>query len=291
MTNPQKPLVVLITGTSSGFGLLIAARLSSLGYIVYATMRDLSRKDPLLKEVAQRGGVVNVLAMDVTKPQTIDSVVNQIAEQHGFLDILVNNAGYGMGGFFEDLSDENIRAQMETNFFGVQNVCRKVIPLMRKQKSGKIINISSIAGIQASPAFGAYNASKWALEGFSESLRYELRLFGIDVLLIEPGTYKTKIFHENSRRAQNFTNPQSPYFKISTYLDQKVIQFVDQCRKDPEDIAKFVEQLIKNSRPRFRNFPDKEARLLFYCKKLLPFSVYSWLVQKALFSNLKDVQT
>ena len=115
------------------------------------------------------------------------------------LDCVVNNAGYGIGGAFEDLTQEEIREQMETNFFGVQNVIREALHLMRNRGEGRIINISSVSGFSASPCFGAYNASKWALEGFSESLRYELKPFGIKVLLIEPGIYKTKILTENRR--------------------------------------------------------------------------------------------
>ncbi len=277
-------LVILITGCSSGFGLLTAARLaaSSAGHTVVATMRDLRKKDALLKEVERRGGEITVLALDVTDEASTQEAVAKVMARYNRIDVLINNAGYGLGGFFEDLTEEEIRQQMETNFFGVQRLCRAVIPFMRERGTGKIINISSVAGFSTSPAFGAYNASKWALEAFSESLRYELMPFGIQVLLVEPGTYKTNIFYNNARYAKRFDDPQSPYYARSCHLKQKVLRYVESCRKDPEDVARLVEKLIVAKRPGFRHIPDKEGRLLFFLRKTLPFSVYSWMIRRAL---------
>jgi short-subunit dehydrogenase len=192
-----------------------------------------------------------------------------------------------MGGFFEDLTDEEIRAQMEVNFFGAQNVTRAVIPLMRQRRRGKIINISSVAGFSTSPAFSAYNASKWALEAFSESLRYELRFFGIDVLLVEPGTYQTKIFYENARYAANFENPQSPYYPMSRHLKKKVMEYVKDCRKDPEEIGIMVEKLIRAKNPPFRNIPDMEGQILYILRRCLPFRVYSAMIRAFFMQGLK----
>ena len=166
--NDQK--VILITGCSSGFGLLTAARLAASGHIVWATMRDLKGKGDLENELTKRNAQAVIRVLDVTQPANIKNVVDEIQQKHTAIDVLVNNAGYGVAGFFEDLTPGEIRSQMETNFFGVQDVCRQIIPLMRQRRSGKIINVSSIAGRIASPCLGAYNSSKWALEGFSESL-------------------------------------------------------------------------------------------------------------------------
>ena len=273
------PPVVFITGCSSGFGLLTAARLAAKGYTVVATMRDLKKEGNLTSEVNRRGGAVEVLQMDVTDKQSVTRAVERIKMGHGRIDVLVNNAGYGIGGFFEDLTDEEIRAQMETNFFGVQNVTRAVIPLMRQCRRGKIINISSVAGFSASPAFSAYNASKWALEAFSEGLRYELQFFGIDVLLIEPGTYKTKIFYENAQYARHFDNPDSPYFVWSQHLRKKVMDYVNDCHKDPEEIGIMVEKLIRAKNPPFRNIPDIESQVLYWLRRILPFRVYSAMIR------------
>ena len=290
MNSQKNSKVILITGCSSGFGLLTAARLASKGHQVIATIRNLSRQGALLDEVKRRRGEVNILKMDITDPISIQNVITEIGAKYGYLDVLVNNAGYGIGGFFEDLTEEEIRQQFETNFFGVQNVTRQVIPLMRQKRKGKIINISSVAGFSASPCFGAYNASKWALEGFTESLRHELKFFGIDVFLIEPGTYRTKIFYENARYALNFNNPQSPYYPISQHLQKKIQELVDDCHKDPEEIAIMVEKLIFAKDPPFRNIPDIESQVQFFFKKFLPFRMYSWLIQKSLFNGFKMPQ-
>jgi NAD(P)-dependent dehydrogenase (short-subunit alcohol dehydrogenase family) len=283
---PQ-PKIILITGTSSGFGLLAAARFASQGHKVIATMRNLEKQSGLFNEVSRRGGEVDVRQLDVTDKASIQKTIKDVAQKYGYIDVLINNAGYGIGGAFEDLTDEEIRQQMETNFFGVQNVTRAVIPLMRQRKSGKIINISSVAGFSTSPCFGAYNVSKWALEAFSESLRYELKFFGIDVLLIEPGTYKTKVFFENARYAKDFDNPQSPYYPISQHLKKKVMNYVNDCYNDPEEIAILAEKLIHTKNPPFRNVPDIESQIMYIFRKFLPFRLYSWFVRRALFSDLK----
>ena len=284
--NPN-PKVILITGCSSGFGLLIAARLASHGHQVFATMRNLEKQNALINEVNKRQGKVQILPLDVTDTGSIKRVVSEIGAQFGYIDVVINNAGYGIGGAFEDLTEEEIRQQFETNFFGVQNVTREAIPLMRQRKRGKIINISSVSGFSASPGFGAYAASKWALEAFSESLRYELKLFGIDVLLVEPGTYPTPIFDQNARRAKNFDNPQSPYYNFSQHMKTRVEKYVNTCHKDPEDIAALVEKLINAKNPPFRSIPDTQGQILYLLRRSLPFRVYSWLMTRAILAGLK----
>ena len=283
--------IILITGTSSGFGLLIAARLASLGHIVYATMRNLEKQSALLSEVNRRGGEVLVRQLDVTDKESIQRTIEEIANRHGYLDILVNNAGYVMGGAFEDLSDEDIRDQMEVNFFGVQNLTRAVIPLMRSRRQGKIINISSVAGLDASPGLGAYNASKWALEGFSESLESELAQWGIQVLLIEPGTYDTKIFRDNTRLAHNFNNPESPYYAMSQHIHKRLMDYVNHCHRDPENIAILVEKLIQQKNPSFRNMPDLECRVRVLLRKFLPFNIYRRIIRNVIFKGFDESAT
>jgi NAD(P)-dependent dehydrogenase (short-subunit alcohol dehydrogenase family) len=287
MKNVAEPKIILITGCSSGFGLLTAARLASRGHRVIATMRDLNKKGALLEEMKWRKGELNILQLDVTDKKSIKNAVTEIAGKYGYVDVLVNNAGYGLGGFFEDMTEEEIRQQFETNFFGAQNLTREIIQLMRPRRKGKIINISSIAGLYAGPCFGAYNASKWALEAFSESLRYELKFFGIDVLLVEPGTYKTKIFYENARYAANFHNENSPYYPISKFLENRTREYVNDCYKDPEDVAALVEKLINTAHPSFRNIPDIEAKVLYFLRKFLPFRLYSSFYTRAMFKGFK----
>jgi len=281
------PQVILITGCSSGFGLLTAARLASKGHHVVGTMRDLNKRAALEAEVKKRGGVIDILRLDVRDKHSIQETIKEIGSKYGYIDVLVNNAGYAVGGFFEDLTEEEIRDLIETNFFGVQNVIREALPLMRPRKKGKIINISSVSGFYGSPCFGAYNASKWALEGFSESLRHELKPFGIDVLLIEPGMYKTKIFYENARTAKNFHNEESPYYGFSKSLEQRVRQKVDDCHKNPEDISILVEKLINAKNPAFRNIPDIESQIFYLLRKFLPERVFNRMIYSALYAEIK----
>ncbi|MBP9853248.1 MAG: SDR family oxidoreductase [Candidatus Omnitrophica bacterium] len=284
---PPTKKVVLITGCSSGFGLLTAARLASSGHIVYASMRDIKKKSALLSEVNKREGSLNVIELDVIDHHSIQKAVQKIGQNEGYLDVLINNAGYGIGGAFEDLSEDDIRRQMDTNFFGVQNVTRAAIPLMRQRKGAKIINISSVSGFSPSPGFGAYSSSKWALEAFSESLKYELSLFGIDVLLVQPGSYKTKIFFENCRYAKNFDNEHSPYFALSQHLKNRVNAHVGASQKDPEQVAALIEKLIRQKYPKFRNIPDLNSQIHYYCRKFLPFRVYSWIVKRTVFNGFQ----
>jgi len=286
MSQSPKSRVVLITGCSSGFGLLIAARLAQHGHQVIATMRDLQKSSGLLNEVHKRNAKIDLYPLDVTHIGSIKETLAKIADKYGYIECLINNAGYGIGGAFEDLTEEEIREQMETNFFGVQNMIRQSLRLMRNREDARIINVSSVAGFSSSPCFGAYNASKWALEGFSESLRYELKPFGIKVLLIEPGIYKTKIFAENRRYATNFNNPESPYYMLSQHLKKRVDEFVADCYKDPEEIAELVERLINAKNPSFRNQPDVEAKIQYILKKILPFGLYSRIVETAVFKGL-----
>ncbi len=281
--NNQK--VILVTGTNSGFGLLFSARLAQAGHFVYATMRDLNKQQPLLDEVKRRGGQVFVKVLDVNKNETIKSVVDEIIAHHKHIDVVINNAGYGLGGFFEDLTDEDIRRQMDTNFFGVQNVCRHVLPHMRSNKRGLIINISSIAGQTATLCLGAYNASKWALEGFSESLYYEVAPFGIRVVLVEPGSYPTNIFRENARYGKNSTNPKSPYFKYTQRIQDFIYNHTNKLKRSPEEVAVLVEKIVNNPNPKLRYVSDPVSWLRIMFSKILPPWMYGLLFKKFIFKD------
>jgi len=281
--NNQK--VILITGCSSGFGLLTAARLAGQGHIVWATMRDPEHKGPLENELTRRHTRGLIRELDVTKPSTIKNVIEEIQKTYGYIDVLINNAGYGVAGFFEDLGEEQVRSQMEVNFFGVQNVCRQVIPLMRKRSQGKIINISSVAGRVASPCLGAYNASKWALEAFSESLYFELGLFGISVVLVEPGSYPTKIFTQNAHYADNFDNAQSPYFSFSQKLKDISQRVTKKFDRDPENVARLIEDIINKSHPRLRYVSDLASASRMILQRILPLWVISRIFRRVIHAD------
>jgi len=271
--------VILITGCSSGFGLLVSTILSKdENFIVYASMRDLNKQECLKSEIDKIDGNCEILEIDVTKNDTIKLAVQKIIDTHGKIDILINNAGYAMGGFFEDLSEYEIRQQIDTNFFGMQNMIRAVLPSMHKNKSGKIINISSIAGLVSFPGLGAYNSSKWAVEGFSESLRLELLPFGIKVCLIEPGSFKTKIFGENAKFACNHDNCESKYFEITKHFIDTRINKLDVVRGNPLNVASEIVKIIKQKNPKFRNMVGVDAFSMLILKRIIPYSIFEMIV-------------
>src|ERR1700759_3251829 len=184
--------VVLVTGASSGIGLACATYLAGRGYRVYGTSRRAG--------TSQKGSVAMLVA-DVTNDLSVEQAVAAVLEREGRLDIVVNNAGMCLAGPAENTSIEAAKSQLEVNFFGAHRVCRAVLPIMRSQRAGYIVNIGSIGGLVAIPYQSMYSASKFALEGFSESLRMEVRPFGIRVVIIEPGDHKTAIT-ENRRMAE-----------------------------------------------------------------------------------------
>lgn len=287
---PDTQKVIVVTGTSSGFGLLASARLACRGHFVYATMRNAAKQKDLLDEVAKRGVQVSVRELDVVKPVTIAKVVQEIIGRHGHIDVVVNNAGFGLGGFFEDLTSEEIREQMEVNFFGQQNVCREVVPHMRRRKRGLIINISSIAGQTGTPALGAYNASKWALEGFSESLYHEMAPFGVKVSLVEPGSYPTKIFSDASssrRRGKNSDNPQSPYYEFTKRIEIFVERFVAKSTKNPENVAALIERIVDTPNPKLRYVSDFEAWARLMGNRIVPPPLYGYIYRRFIYGNRK----
>ncbi len=273
--------VILVTGCSSGFGLVTAARLAGRGHKVFATVRDLKKSGALEIETRKYGGEKNlkILPLDVTRPDTIKSAVHEIVSEEGIIEVLINNAGFGIGGFFEDLSDQDLREQFDTNFFGVLNVTRAVLPVMRPRKKGLIINISSMSASAGTPAFSAYCSSKWALEGFSECLYMELKPLGIHTVLVEPGSYRTGIFEENARYAENFYNHRSPYFKKSHHLKEVVGREIKKNRRDPQEVAAVIEGIVNSSSPSFRNVVGLRSRLRFFLVRHIPFKFYAWLVQ------------
>ena len=281
--------IILITGCSSGFGMISAARLSSLGNTVYASMRDVSKSDDLKLELERRDTSCHIIELDVCDDVSIKNTINMISEQEGKLDILINNAGYGIGGFFEDLSEQEIRDQFETNFFGVQKVTRNVLPLMRKTAmksnhlfSTKIINVSSAQGRSALPGLGAYGASKFALEGFSEGLFFELQPFGIEVVILEPGTYSTKAIDENSKEANAGLRLESPYLEYTNRLKNLHSKILDTKRGvgDPEDVAIIIEKIIKRKKNKIRYLAGYQAKARVWLRSLLPFNWFSKIILK-----------
>jgi NAD(P)-dependent dehydrogenase (short-subunit alcohol dehydrogenase family) len=188
---------VLITGTSTGFGRVTTELLAARGWRVFATMRDLARKDSLEHALREAGlsERVTFVRLDVTDPASIETAVATVlSETDNTLDAVVHNAGIAVAGVLEDLSDGDIWRVMDTNFFGVLRLTRALLPRFREQRRGRIVLLSSQAAFAGQPGNSMYCASKWALEGWAESLAYEVDPFGIDVVLIEPGPYRTEIW-------------------------------------------------------------------------------------------------
>lgn len=236
--------VVLITGCSTGIGRDLAQRLTKAGYCVVAT----SRKADALEGM----NVALKLTLDVTRPESVHQAVERVIQRFGCIDVLVNNAGYAQCGAIEDVSDEQIQHMFDVNVFGAMRMVRAIVPHMRQQGSGRIINISSIAGKLVTPVNGTYSATKFALEAMSDALRLELAPFGIQVVLIEPGAIKTNFEHTVQAHAQRiFSNPGSPY----QALYRKYQQFSDSMRKNecgPEVVSQAVQQAMETRRPKAR---------------------------------------
>jgi short-subunit dehydrogenase len=206
----EEQKVAIVTGSSSGIGQEIALTLARNGFLTYSTMRN-PMKGEYLKSLADKEKLpLKIAQLDVTKETSVKDAIESISAQATRIDTLVNNAGYGLVGAFEDLQMEGIKSQFETNVFGLIRTTQAVLPIMRKQNSGIIVNISSGAGRFGFPGGSAYVSTKFAVEGLSESMSYELEPFGIKVILIEPGFVKTN-FQQAMIRSQD---PNSPYLQM-----------------------------------------------------------------------------
>jgi NAD(P)-dependent dehydrogenase (short-subunit alcohol dehydrogenase family) len=191
MTSFQKK-VAIVTGSSTGIGLETSLALARKGFLTCATMRDLQKADEI-KNIGQKENIpIKVFEMNVDDDDSVNTIITKIVNEYGQIDVLVNNAGYGLFGAMEDFTMDEIKKQFETNVFGVIRVMRAVLPTMRQQRSGIIINISSMSGLAGIPSQSIYSATKFAVEGMSEALSYELEPFGIKVVLIEPGVINTE---------------------------------------------------------------------------------------------------
>jgi NAD(P)-dependent dehydrogenase (short-subunit alcohol dehydrogenase family) len=273
---------VLISGCSSGFGMLTAATLAKSGFRVFATMRNLDKRGRLDETLAKAGAQAEVLALDVTSAESIDAAVAAVLERAGRIDALVNNAGSAIGGFVEDVSLEEYRRQMETNFFGLVALTKAVLPHMRRRRSGRIVNLSSIGGRVANPGLSAYVASKFAVEGFSESLALEADFFGVRVVLIEPGTFKTEIFESNKGMAAATKDPASPYFAVTQALEKKVNELVARHGADPQQVADAILHALTTPRPKLRYLVGTDAKLQAAIHSLGGFALQNWLTGKLL---------
>ncbi len=236
--------VVLITGCSTGIGRDLAQRLTGSGYTVVATAR---RAETLVDLPAALK-----LPLDVTQPESVNQAIECVLQRFGRIDVLVNNAGYALRGAVEEISDEQVRQMFDVNVSGVLRMIRAVAPHMRQQRAGRIINIGSISGKLSTPVNGTYSATKFALEALSDALRLELAPFGIQVVLIEPGSIKTHFADAAQARAQAIlANPSSPYQPLYQQ-DQYVMTTMRRHEPGPEVVSQVIQQAIEVSRPKAR---------------------------------------
>lgn len=270
--------VAIVTGSSSGIGFETSLLLARSGYVTFATMRDL-RKGGLLKKIAIKEKIpLTVSPLDVTDQYSVSKGIGSIFRKAGRIDILINNAGYGLTGAFEDLSIEEIRSQYETNFFGLIRTTQAVLPIMRDQKSGIIINISSGLGRFGIATNSAYVSSKFAVEGLTESISYELEPFGIRTIIIEPGIIKTN-FLNSSKLARKARDPNSPY-KNFMQNSEKGINKLNESGQDPGIVANIIKEYIEDTNPRLRYLAGKDVEQIMEIKNKLSDEDFHSMLKK-----------
>jgi NAD(P)-dependent dehydrogenase (short-subunit alcohol dehydrogenase family) len=268
---------VLITGSSTGLGLETALHLAGQGFRVYATMRDLGQKGNLLEEAERRGLGLEVLALDVTDSDSIDRALDRIITDAGDIFALVNNAGIGLRGCFEDLSEAEIRQVFEANVFGTMAVTRRVLPHMRRAGRGRVVTITSVGGRIATFGLSAYCSTKFAQEGFAESLALELAPFGLHSIMIEPGMIKTARWTTNRGTAARALDSESPYGALFRRHEELTDRFVDSRRTQPIDVAKAVYRALTARRPKMRYVVGRPAAAALSLRRHLPGELFERL--------------
>ncbi|HZB16819.1 MAG TPA: SDR family oxidoreductase [Nitrososphaeraceae archaeon] len=260
----NKEKVAMVTGSSSGIGFETALTLARNGFLTYATMRNLAKSDKI-KAVADKDHLpIRIVQLDVTDDTSVNQAVQSIIKETGRIDILVNNAGYALSGAFEDLLLEEIKNQYDTNFYGIIRTSQAVLPIMRKQRSGRIINISSGLGLFGFPGMSAYSSTKFAMEGLSESMAYELDQFGINVILIEPGVIRTNI-GTSIVIAKKAQDPRSPYSQMMQKMGNNFKKFTENA-SSVDVVANVVLEAATNENPCLRYLAGKDMEMWMQSK-------------------------
>lgn len=269
--------VAIVTGSSSGIGLDASVTLAQNGFLTYATMRNLD-KSSIVKAAADKEQLpIKVAQLDVTDDRSVKDAIRAIVSEAKRIDVLINNAGFGLVGAFEDLSIDEIKDQYETNVFGLIRVTQAVLPIMRKQKSGIIVNVSSGAGLFGYPGGSAYVSSKFAIEGLSESISYELDQFGIKVVLIEPGFIQTNFSNAMiiARKAQDPSSTYSP-------MMQKIQTSSNEMAKNGSSVdvvSKAILKAVTSERPDLRYLAGKDVEAWAANKKTMSDSQFHDMMQ------------
>lgn len=276
----QDQKVAIVTGSSSGIGFETSLTLARNGFHTYATMRNMEgEKSKPLTEVAKNENLqLRAIELDVDNDKSVIDAINTIVEERERIDVLINNAGYALGGALEDSSMDEIKAQFETNFFGAVRATKAVLPVMRRQGAGKIVNITSMGGRIAIPLSSSYHGSKFALEGLSESIRYELEPFGIKVILIEPGAVGSN-FWKNIKIAKSSSDSNSPY----TQFGNKILKAYEQMEQNtisPSVVAKTILDAVTSNNPQLRYLVGEDAAKTLEARKNMPDNEFGDLIKK-----------
>jgi NAD(P)-dependent dehydrogenase (short-subunit alcohol dehydrogenase family) len=271
----------IITGASSGFGLYCTLELAKQGFHVVATMRDIEKSKLLLKMAKEQNIAdhITVHSLDVTSSHSINEFSPTLLN-YPSIDVLINNAGFALGGFSEEVTVEEYKRQFDTNFFGVIAVTQKVLPFMRAQGHGRIINMSSISGRMGFPGLSPYVSSKHALEGYSESLSLEVKPFGIDVVLVEPGSYKTNIWASVDSLELHLDSPYRSYFSA-------LIKKIDSGKTEhgnPQEVAKLIANLASQENSPDLRYPiGKGVKRNLFLKNVLSWKRIENVIIKNIF--------
>jgi NAD(P)-dependent dehydrogenase (short-subunit alcohol dehydrogenase family) len=271
--------IAIVTGSSSGIGFETSLALAREGYHTYATMRDVKKGDKILDIAKKENLNVKVVELDVNNESTIKKAIEKIVSEEKRIDVLVNNAGYFLVGCLEDLSIGDLKDQFETNFFGAVRTIQAVLPTMRNQKSGTIVNVSSVAGRIGFPVTPGYISSKFALEGLSESMRYELIPFGIKTIIIEPGVIKTNLF----ATLKKTTKPDSVY-KDMTDKVMNGLLMMSEMGTPPQEVAKTIVKAVSSDNPLPRYPVGNDAIMFLEAKKDKTDIEFENYIKKELFS-------
>jgi NAD(P)-dependent dehydrogenase (short-subunit alcohol dehydrogenase family) len=255
----------IVTGSSSGIGYETSLTLARNGFLTFATMRNLNKSENIKSVAANENLPIRITRLDVTDDVSVRNAVQAILSETGRIDVLVNNAGYVLDGAFEDLAIDEIKTQYETNVFGLIRTTQAVLPTMRRQKSGIIVNISSGAGRFGYPGGSAYISSKFAIEGLSESMAYELEPFGIRMVIVEPGVIKTNIFN-SVVVAKKSQDPNSPYSQIMQKMGSAFEEMIKNA-SSPDLVAKVVFNAVTNENPNLRYLAGKDVETWMDAKR------------------------
>src|SRR5215204_4254285 len=257
--------VAVVTGSSTGIGYETSLILARSGFLTYATMRNLNKSENIKSVATKESLPIQIKQLDVTDDVSVTNAIQAISSEAGRIDVLVNNAGYGLNGAFEDLAMDEIKAQYETNVFGLIRTTQAVLPVMRSQKSGTIVNISSGAGRFGFPSGSAYVSTKFAVEGLSESMSYELEPFGIRVVIVEPGVIRTN-FGDGLVVAKKSQDPNSPYSQMMQKVSTSFEHMLENA-SSPDLVAKVVLQAVTSENPSLRYLAGKDVEMWVEAKR------------------------